>query len=113
MKKHIALAIMGAFALSQGARASIILNFVGVTPTGPNFTYTYDAILSSDQKVDTSINPSFATIIDFGPLISSSLTNVFAGATYTVSTSFLGPAAVNQAPSDSATIQNVTIAANA
>ncbi|MEO8130766.1 MAG: PEP-CTERM sorting domain-containing protein [Bryobacteraceae bacterium] len=113
IKKQIALAIVAAFALSQGAQASIIYNFVGVTPTGPNFTYTYDAFLSADQKIDTSLNASFATIIDFGTLISSSLTNVFAGATYTVSTNLVGPSAVNQAPTDSASILNVTVTANA
>jgi len=111
--KQLALAIVGAFALSQGAHASIIYNFVGVTPTGSNFTYTYDAFLSSDQKIDTSLNSSFATIIDFGTLISSSLTNVFAGATYTVSTSLVGPSAVNQGPTDNGSILNVTVTANA
>lgn len=113
MNKQILLALVGAFALSQGAQASIIYNFIGVTPTGLNFTYAYDAFLSADQKVDTSLNASFATIYDFGTLISSSLSNVLAGTTYTVSTALVGPTAVNQNPSDSANILNVTVTANA
>jgi len=111
--KQLALAIMGALALSQGARAAIIYDLQSVTPTGSNFTYTYDAILSTDQKVATQFNSSFATIIDFGVLISSALSNVVGGATYTVSTSLVGPSAVNQAPADNPNILNVTVTANA
>lgn len=103
---------MGVAVLSQGAQASIIYNYLGVTPTGSDFTYSYDAFLSADQKVDTTQNSSFATIIDFGTLISSSLSNVLAGTSFTVTTSFVGPAAANQNPFDDPNILNVTVTAD-
>ncbi len=114
MKKQVLLSLLGAIVLSQAAQASIIYNVVGVAvPTGANFTYTYDAFLSFDQKVDTTLNSSFATIFDFGTVVSSALSNVLAGTSYTVTTGLVGPVAISQNPMDNAGILNVTVTANA
>ncbi|HEY3067228.1 MAG TPA: PEP-CTERM sorting domain-containing protein [Methylomirabilota bacterium] len=64
-----------------GVEASIIYNFEGVTPSGPNFAYSYVAQLSSDQKIDTSLGRNFGVIYDFAGLISATSTSLVAGVT--------------------------------
>jgi PEP-CTERM motif len=91
-----------------GVEASIIYNFEGVTPVGPNFSYSYVAQLSSDQKVDTSLGRNFGVIYDFAGLISATSTALVAGITVaTVVEPTTVPQPTFQAVPDSASLQNI------
>jgi hypothetical protein len=91
-----------------GVEASIIYNFEGVTPVGPNFQYSYVAQLSSDQKVDTSIGRNFGVIYDFRGLISATSTALVAGITVaTVTEATTVPQPTFQSVADSAGILNI------
>jgi hypothetical protein len=59
------------------AQASIIYNFVGVTPLGGGiFQYAYDASLSTDQKVDSTVARNFGVIYDFGGYVAGSFQTI-------------------------------------
>ena len=81
MKRFLTIAVlMMVMSLGMtGAEASIIYDFEGVTPVGPNFLYTYTAMLSADQKVDTSLGRNFGVIYDFAGLIDATSTPLVAG----------------------------------
>lgn len=49
-----------------GAHASVILSLVSEAPTTGGYDYTYGATLSQDEQLDTSVQPVFFTIYDFG-----------------------------------------------
>src|SRR5512132_1355081 len=91
-----------------GVEASIIYNFEGVTPVGSNFSYSYLAQLSSDQKIDTSLGRNFGVIYDFAGLISATSTVLVAGVTVaTVTEATTVPQPTFQAVPDSAGFLNI------
>lgn len=91
-----------------GVEASIIYNFEGVTPVGSNFSYSYLAQLSSDQKIDTSLGRNFGVIYDFAGLISATSTVLVAGVTVaTVIEATTVPQPTFQAVPDSAGLLNI------
>ena len=91
-----------------GVEASIIYNFEGVTPVGPNFSYSYVAQLSSDQKIDTSLGRNFGVIYDFAGLISATSTALQAGITVaTVTEGTTTPQPTFQAVPDAAGVLNI------
>ncbi len=58
----------GAATLSAApAQASILVSLLGSpTATDGGFNYTYGATLAQDQQLDTSVQPVFFTVYDFG-----------------------------------------------
>jgi hypothetical protein len=70
------LAMMTSCAPAQG---SVIYDFLSVTPVGSNFDWAYNAVLSSDQKLEPTGFADFAVIYDFVGAISASTSNVVPG----------------------------------
>jgi hypothetical protein len=52
--RKVGLALVLVLATVTAVNASLIYDFVTVVPSGPNFIWTYDAHLASDQKVNGS-----------------------------------------------------------
>jgi hypothetical protein len=79
MKRLIAVALSSCCALSLTplAHASIILNLMGSSPVAVpgGYDYIYQATLSQDEQMDTSVQPVFFTIYGFGnaTLVSNNL----------------------------------------
>jgi hypothetical protein len=75
MKKGLSvLAVMLALAALTGvAHAnSIIPTLSSITPAGANFSYSYDVILTNQEKLDIAQNSAFYTIYDFHGLVPGS-----------------------------------------
>ena len=74
MRKYLMAAAVGFGSLASAfpAQASIILSSLGtpvaVTSGGAvkGYDYTYNVTLSSDEQLDTSVQPVFFTLYDFG-----------------------------------------------
>jgi len=87
------------------ANASIIVDFNGVTGTGP-FTFNYSADVSLDEELAPTINGpngTFFTIYDIPGFLGAS-----APAGWFFSAQFTGLTATGTAPADSPSIINVT-----
>jgi hypothetical protein len=66
----LALSILMLIAASAPAQAnSIIPSFVSVTPVGSNFRYTYNVILTAEERMDPNVGSDFFTIYDFNGFI--------------------------------------------
>ncbi|MGE3844942.1 MAG: PEP-CTERM sorting domain-containing protein [Vicinamibacterales bacterium] len=94
MRKILLAAGIVFLASTNQASASIIYTFAGVTDLGgPGpYQFAYDANLSADQKIDSSLQggDAFSVIYDFGGYVGGSytITNIVAGLTVVPSVEF-------------------------
>jgi hypothetical protein len=108
MKKGLSvLAVMLALAALTGvAQAnSIIPTLSSITPGGPNFLYSYDVILTNQEKLDTAQNSAFVTIYDFHGLVPGSESQP---AGWSASEQNTGITPTLTAPIDDAGVTNIT-----
>ena len=103
------------------SQAALIAEFINVTPAGPNFSYNYNLLFSTQNGVDRlesgsgTINPGligsadFITLYDVG-LISpvGNLVSATAGAGFSVSLQNPGIDAAQTSPIDDVLLSNVT-----
>src|SRR5579885_3211044 len=97
--------LFGMALLTAGAgrvRADIIPELSTVTPSGSNFTWTYDAQLTNDETLQTN---NFFTIYDFNGLVGG--TN-FQPANWTFSSALVGKTPSLVTPTDNPKIPNLT-----
>ena len=74
-------AVLAVIFVCAPAQASVIYDFVGVTPVGSDFDWAYNAVLSSDQRIQPTGFADFAVIYDFLGAISASTSNATPGLT--------------------------------
>ena len=86
------------------ANASIIVDFTGITPSGPNSVYNYTAAVAPDEEVDPSLNTTFFTIYDFSGFLSV----VGAPANWGFTPSLSGPFPPGTSQPDNPAILNIT-----
>ena len=101
MKKTYFLGLI-AFATMMTARADIIPTLFSVTPTGPNFTWDYTGIVTSNQTVNAG---DFFTIYDFGGYVAGS---AVAPLGWSVSVQLLGITPSDVIPADDPSLFNLT-----
>lgn len=109
MKMGAAAGLSALLGLASAASASFIPVLTSVTPVGPNFSFNYDLVFTTNsgpiERLDSSQNPiaDFATIYDIPGFVSAS-----AGAGFSVSTANLGITATGTAPTDNPAQLNVS-----
>src|SRR2546427_2379048 len=120
----LVLALLCSLSFSADVRASLTPFLVGGAPTGPVlgvFTFSYDVLLSNDQKVNTGAVPgasvntgvgvlgttfaSFFTIYDFAGLVAGSNTQP---AGWTFENLLVGATPSTTVPTDQAGVGNLT-----
>ena len=123
MKKSAAL-LAAIFGMAALANASLIPTLSSETPAGPNFTFSYSATVTADERLDPNAtngvtcpgpgntlvqcNPTgtFFTIYDIPGFVSATVLPPF----WSMSTQLVGitPSTINGGAFDSPTITNVT-----
>jgi hypothetical protein len=97
--------ILGLVLLGSGiliARADIIPSLSSVTGSAPTFTWNYAANVTIDETINTG---DFFTIYDFSSIMPTTTTQP---AGWTFSTALVGPTAPLTAPTDNASLWNLT-----
>jgi hypothetical protein len=80
----------------------------GITSDGTGgFNFTYQAVLSGQQDIDTSINPGFGTVYDFGPVKGTITATGLLASAFTFSTNLMNTPAMGTVPTDNPTLLNV------
>ena len=103
LKTSVALLGVGLLALWGGSvQADIIPELSTVTPSGSNFTWTYDAALTNDETLQSG---NFFTIYDFNGMVAG--TN-FQPANWTFSSALVGVTPSKVTPNDNPKIPNLT-----
>ena len=100
----LAAVLLGGLALgtATSARADIIPELSTVTPSGSNFTWTYDAQLTNNETLQSG---NFFTIYDFNGMVAG--TN-FQPANWTFSSALVGVTPPKVTPTDNPKIPNLT-----
>ena len=101
MKKTYFLGLI-AIATMMTARADIIPTLFSVSPTGPNFTWDYTGLVTSNQTVNAG---NYFTIYDFGGYVAGS---AVAPVGWTVSVQLLGTTPSDVLPTDNPSLFNLT-----
>jgi hypothetical protein len=107
MKHKLSLLLVSGLLAALPSEASIIYQFVGVTPSGPNFDWQYNAELSPDQRIDNTTFSNYAVIYDFLGAVSASTSNVQAGLTLNTAVQGLTAEPFAQADPDNPLIPNI------
>ncbi|HEV8605536.1 MAG TPA: hypothetical protein VGQ99_09235 [Tepidisphaeraceae bacterium] len=107
----------------SAAHAALIAQFTGVTPLGPNFSYNYNLLFSTQNGVDRleagsgSINPGaigskdFITLYDVafdGPGPGANFVSATAGSGFSISLQHAGINAAQTVPLDDLSLANIT-----
>jgi len=103
--KKLVIVLCFVLGLASAAQASVILSLNGgaPTPSGPNWQWSYNVVLSGNENFRLN---DFTEVIDFGGYVSSSFTGMPG---YAINTQPTGPGFPPVGGTDSALITNVVL----